>query len=113
MHSQVYDQNWENALLELGLDARGVTTLQNSEVNTTLLRTWLRKLRQICTHPQVGQLQKTGDKTYKPGVLKTMGEVLEAMKDQNCRNVMDDRRNKARSPRPSPAPPVNVFLLDQ
>jgi E3 ubiquitin-protein ligase SHPRH len=111
--SQVYDQNWENALLQLGLDARGVTTLRNSEVNTTLLRTWLRKLRQICTHPQVGQLQKPGDKTYKPGVLKTMGEVLEGMKDQNWRNVMDDRRNKARSPRPSPAPPVNVFPLDQ
>lgn len=90
----VYDQNWENALLQLGLDARGVTTLRNSEVNTTLLRTWLRKLRQICTHPQVGQLQKPGDKTYKPGVLKTMGEVLEGMKDQNWRNVMDDRRNK-------------------
>jgi E3 ubiquitin-protein ligase SHPRH len=111
--SQVYDQNWENALLQLGLDARGVITLPNSEVNTTLLRTWLRKLRQICTHPQVGQLQKPGDKTYKPGVLKTMSEVLEGMKDQNWRNVMDDRRNKARSSRPSPAPPVNVFPLDQ
>ncbi|KAF8259089.1 SNF2 family N-terminal domain-containing protein [Lactarius quietus] len=80
----VYDQNWEKALLQLGLDARGVVTLQDSEVNTTLLRTWLRKLRQICTHPQ----------TYKPGVLKTMGQVLEGMKDQNWRNVMDDRRNK-------------------
>lgn len=99
--------------MQLGLDARGMTTSQNSEVNTTLLRTWLRKLRQICTHPQVGQLQKPGDKTYKPGVLKTMGEVLEGMKDQNWRNIMDDSRNKACSPRPSPAPPVNVFLLGQ
>lgn len=89
--------------MQLGLDARGVTTSQNSEVNTTLLRTWLRKLRQICTHPQVGQLQKPGDKAYKPGVLKTMGEVLEGMKDQNWRNIMDHSRNKARSPRPSPA----------
>jgi E3 ubiquitin-protein ligase SHPRH len=100
--SQVYDQNWEERLLQLGLDARGVATLQNSEVNTTLLRSWLRKLRQICTHPQVGQLQKPGDKTYKPGVLKTMEQVLEGMKDQNWRNVMDDRRNKARSSRPLP-----------
>ncbi|KAI9456133.1 SNF2 family N-terminal domain-containing protein [Lactarius psammicola] len=83
----VYDQNWENALLQLGLDARGVTTTQNSEVNTTLLRSWLRKLRQICTHPQVGQLQRPGDKAYKPGVLKTMGQVLEGMKDQNWRNI--------------------------
>ncbi|KAH9068111.1 SNF2 family N-terminal domain-containing protein [Lactarius deliciosus] len=90
----VYDQNWENALLQLGLDARGVNSSQNSEINTTLLRSWLRKLRQICTHPQIGQLQRPGDKTYKPGVLKTMGQVLDGMKDQNWRNVMDDRRNK-------------------
>ncbi|KAH9001925.1 SNF2 family N-terminal domain-containing protein [Lactarius hatsudake] len=90
----VYDQHWENALLQLGLDARGVTSSQNSEIDTTLLRSWLRKLRQICTHPQIGQLQRPGDKTYKPGVLKTMGQVLDGMKDQNWRNVMDDRRNK-------------------
>ncbi|KAH9964865.1 SNF2 family N-terminal domain-containing protein [Russula dissimulans] len=91
---QVYDENLEKALLQLNLDARGVSTLQNGEVDTALLRTWLRKLRQICTHPQVGQLQKPGDKAYKPGVLKNMREVLEGMKDQNWRNVMDDRRSK-------------------
>jgi len=94
---QVYDENLEKALLQLSLDARGVSTSQNREVDTALLRTWLRKLRQICTHPQVGQLQKPGDKFYKPGVLKNMKEVLEGMKDQNWRNVMDDRRTKARS----------------
>lgn len=94
---QVYDENLEKALLNLGLDARGVVTSQNGNVDATLLRTWLRKLRQICTHPQVGQLQKLGDKSFKPGVLKTMGEVLEGMKDQNWRNVMDDRCSKARS----------------
>jgi E3 ubiquitin-protein ligase SHPRH len=93
---QVYDESLESALLQLGLDARGVVTLQNREVDTGLLRTWLRKLRQICTHPQVGQLQRPGDKLYKPGVLKTMGQVLEGMRDQNWRNVMDDRRSKAR-----------------
>jgi E3 ubiquitin-protein ligase SHPRH len=86
----------EQALLHLGLDARGVTTSWNGEVDTTTLRTWLRKLRQICTHPQVGQLQKPGDRSSKSRVLKTMGQILEGMKDQNWRNVMDDRRSKAR-----------------
>ena len=95
--SQVYDEALEKALFRLGLDPRGVTTALSSEVDTTLLRTWLRKLRQICTHPQVGQLQKQGDKLFKSGVLKTMRQVLEGMKDQNWRNVMDDRRSKARS----------------
>jgi E3 ubiquitin-protein ligase SHPRH len=84
----------EKALLELGLNARGVA---NGEVDATLLRTWLRKLRQICTHPQVGQLQKPGDKSSKFGVLKTMGQVLEGMKDQNWRNIWDGICSKARS----------------
>jgi E3 ubiquitin-protein ligase SHPRH len=87
----------EKALLQLGLDARGVTTSQNGEVDTTALRTWLRNLRQICTHPQVGRLQKPGDKLLKSGALKTMKQILEGMKDQNWRNVMDDRRSRARS----------------
>lgn len=87
----------EKALLHLGLDVRGVITTWNGEVDTTALRTWLRKLRQLCTHPQVGLLQKLGDKSSKSGGLKTMREILEGMKDQNWRNVMDDRRSKARS----------------
>jgi E3 ubiquitin-protein ligase SHPRH len=67
----------EKCLQELGFDARGVAATENWEADTTLLRSWLRKLRMICTHPQVGQLSKSTDKTYKPGVLKSMGEVLD------------------------------------
>ena len=67
----------ERALLELGLDARGVAATENWQIDTTLLRTWLRKLRQICTHLQVGQLLKQGDKLNKPGALKSMEDVLE------------------------------------
>ncbi|KAI9509909.1 SNF2 family N-terminal domain-containing protein [Russula earlei] len=90
----VYDESLEKALSQLSLDARGVVISPNGEVDTAILRAWLRKLRQICTHPQVGKLQKPGDKSYKAGVLKTMREVLEGMKDQNWRNIMDDRRSK-------------------
>ncbi|GJE89122.1 hypothetical protein PsYK624_052160 [Phanerochaete sordida] len=90
----VYDQNLEKALLDLGLDARGVAVSEGWQVDTANLRNWLRKLRGICTHPQVGQLQNQGDKLHKPGVLKTIGEVLESMKDQNWRNLMEDRRSK-------------------
>lgn len=90
----VYDQNFEKALLELGLDARGVAVTENWQVDTANLRSWLRRLRGFCTHPQVGQLQNQGDKLHKPGVLKTIGEVLESMKEQNWRNLMEDRRTK-------------------
>ncbi|KAI0789257.1 SNF2 family N-terminal domain-containing protein [Abortiporus biennis] len=90
----VYDQTFEQALLELGLDARGVAVTENWEIDTGVLRSWLRKIRGICTHPQVGQLSNQADKLHKPGVLKTIGEVLEGMREQNWRNFMEDRRNK-------------------
>ncbi|KAI0321149.1 SNF2 family N-terminal domain-containing protein [Amylostereum chailletii] len=90
----VYDQALEKSLQELGLDARGVAATENWEIDTALLRSCLRRLRQICTHPQVGQL-KVGEKfAHKPGRLKTMGEVLDGMSDQNWRNLMEDRRTK-------------------
>ncbi|CCM02285.1 uncharacterized protein FIBRA_04372 [Fibroporia radiculosa] len=87
----VYNQNFENALLDLGLDARGVAVRADWELDTAALRFWLRKLRGICTHPQVGQLLNNADKLHKPGVLKTIGE---GMREQNWRNLMEDRRNK-------------------
>ncbi|KAG1816837.1 SNF2 family N-terminal domain-containing protein [Suillus subaureus] len=90
----VYDHHLEAALVELGLDARGVAASEGWQVDATLLRNVLRKLRGICTHPQVGQLQRPGDK---PGALKTIGDVLEAMRDQNWRNFMDDRKAKVQT----------------
>ncbi|KAL1937944.1 hypothetical protein VTO73DRAFT_12694 [Trametes versicolor] len=92
----VYDQNLDAALLDLGLDARGVAATENWEVDVQKLRHWLRKLRGICTHPQVGQLMAHGggDKLHKPGVLKSMAEVLESMRDQNWKNFMEDRKSK-------------------
>lgn len=112
MTIQVYDHNFEQALLDLGLDARGVAVSEDWEVDTTVLRSWLRKLRGICTHPQVGQLQSQADKLHKPGMLKSMGEVLEVsrgsliifsscdshfcqdMREKNWRNLMDDWKSK-------------------
>ncbi|KAI0370965.1 hypothetical protein BV20DRAFT_943332 [Pilatotrama ljubarskyi] len=92
----VYDQTLDAALLDLGLDARGVAATENWEVDVGKLRYWLRKLRGICTHPQVGQLLGHGgaDKLHKPGVLKSMAEVLESMREQNWKNYMEDRKSK-------------------
>ncbi|THG95740.1 hypothetical protein EW026_g5964 [Hermanssonia centrifuga] len=90
----VYDKDLENALLDLGFDARGVTVSENWELDTAALRSWLRKLRGICTHPQVGHLQNQADKSNKSGGLKTMAED---MKEQNWRNFMDDRKLKVQA----------------
>ncbi|KIK38243.1 hypothetical protein CY34DRAFT_402958 [Suillus luteus UH-Slu-Lm8-n1] len=93
----VYDHHLEAALVELGLDMRGVAVNEGWQIDATLLRNVLRKLRGICTHPQVGQLQRPGDKLAKPGALKSIGDVLEAMRDQNWRNFMDDRKAKVQT----------------
>ncbi|TFK50586.1 hypothetical protein OE88DRAFT_1631458 [Heliocybe sulcata] len=91
----VYDQTLQQALDALGLDSRGVAASEGWQVDGTVLRSWLRKLRGICTHPQVGQLQTTRDKLNKPGTLKTMAEVLEGMRENNWRTLMDNRKAKA------------------
>ncbi|KAI0830062.1 SNF2 family N-terminal domain-containing protein [Trametes gibbosa] len=96
VEQHVYDQTLDAALLDLGLDARGVAATENWEVDVAKLRHWLRRLRGICTHPQVGQLMAHGgaDKLHKRGVLKSMAEVLETMREQNWKNYMEDRKNK-------------------
>ncbi|KAF8439971.1 SNF2 family N-terminal domain-containing protein [Boletus edulis BED1] len=90
----VYDQALEEALAELGLDARGVAAYGGWQADASVLRNVLRRLRGICTHPQVGQLPKQGDKLNKTGALKSMADVLESMKDQNWKNTTEDRRAK-------------------
>lgn len=91
----VYDQTFEAVLLQLGLDARGVAASDGWQVDGTVLRASLRRLRGICTHPQVGQLvKKKGDNLFKPGTLKSIDQVLESMKDQNWKNVIEDWKGK-------------------
>lgn len=73
----MYDQTLDQLLEMLGLDARGVAATENWEVDPVLLRSMIRRLRGICTHPQVGQLQNTVGKMSKPGKLKSMSDVLQ------------------------------------
>jgi E3 ubiquitin-protein ligase SHPRH len=57
----------------------------------------IRQLRGICTHPQVGQLQNNNVKLSKAGALKTMSEVLEGMRDQTWKDLMESCRLKIQS----------------
>jgi E3 ubiquitin-protein ligase SHPRH len=85
--------------------------VEDWDVDGTVLRNGIRRLRAICTHPLVGQLQRQNDRFYKPGAVKSMGDVLQVwhfnrlfqrnthinlqnMKDQNWRNFMDDWKSK-------------------
>ncbi|THH04137.1 hypothetical protein EW145_g5749 [Phellinidium pouzarii] len=88
----VYDQNREQALMDLGFDERGVAAFSGWQIDVNVLRMWLRKLRGICTHPQVGQLAKQNDRLAKAGsALKT---ISENMKDQNWRTLMGEKKSR-------------------
>jgi E3 ubiquitin-protein ligase SHPRH len=72
--AQVYDESMRQALDELGIDANGVI---QGELNIPLLRAWLRKLRAVATHPQVGMLGDRGRILGEEGHLKTIANVLQ------------------------------------
>ncbi|KAG6889213.1 hypothetical protein C0995_002673 [Termitomyces sp. Mi166 len=97
VEKHVYDQALEAALLELGLDARGVAGSEGWDIDSTVLRSAIRRLRGICTHPQVGQLHRPGDKLYKPGTVKTIDDVLQNMRETNWRTMMDNRKAKVQA----------------
>ncbi|KAG6852711.1 hypothetical protein C0991_009638 [Blastosporella zonata] len=97
VEKHVYDQALEAALQDLGLDARGVAGSDGWQIDGTVLRSAIRRLRGICTHPQVGQLQRPGDKLFKPGRVKTIGDVLQNMRDTNWRTMMDSRKSKVQA----------------
>lgn len=92
----VYDETLENALQSLHVDARGVFASDGWEMDISLLRVQLHRLRQVCTHPQIGGLQKGNDKVL-GGALKTMEQVLEAMREQALGQVFLDRKKKVHS----------------
>jgi E3 ubiquitin-protein ligase SHPRH len=110
----VYDESFERALDELGLDACGVAATDGWTVDPTLLRACVRRLRGITTHPQVGALvDRTERLLSKAGVLKSIGEVLEVrcipfpyysegithdgiqdMVNSNSRGVLENRKHR-------------------
>ncbi|KIK58783.1 hypothetical protein GYMLUDRAFT_245868 [Collybiopsis luxurians FD-317 M1] len=92
----VYDQSFEAILNDLGLDARGVAATENWEVDVTLLRASIRRLRGIALiHRLVGQVVGQNDRLYKSsGALKTMADVLQNMKDLKWRNLLEEWKSK-------------------
>ncbi|KIJ47249.1 hypothetical protein M422DRAFT_249098 [Sphaerobolus stellatus SS14] len=92
VEKHIYDEALQQALDDLGVDARGVAVSEGWEMDITLLRGWLRRLRQICTHPQIGHLQRGN--VSKPSTIKTMQDVLQDLRDKNWQTLVADRRNR-------------------
>ncbi|CAO1631942.1 unnamed protein product [Sympodiomycopsis kandeliae] len=76
-----YEDVWNAALLNLGLDSQGGPTREDWQLDELLMRRQLLLLRQACTHPQVaGRVLGSGHMAQ--GNLRTMAEVLAFMKEQ-------------------------------
>ena len=89
----MYDETLEAALQHLRVDARGVAAHEGWEIDIPLLRIWLHKLRQVCTHPQIGNLnQGHGGGRVLGGALKTMEEVLHGMKEQSSAQLFLEKK---------------------
>lgn len=70
---KVYDEAKRQALDELAISENGTI---EGELNVPLLRQWLRKLRAVATHPQIGRLGVREKILGDEGHLKTIAEVL-------------------------------------
>lgn len=77
------------------VDVRGVAAHPGWEMDLSQLRASLHKLRQACTHPQVGGVGKI-DKIIGSKGIKSMEEVLETMRETTEDQLVVDRRKKVR-----------------
>lgn len=81
-YSTVYQQMCEDC----GLDHDGCPVTESwdpkSSVIIQKMRNWLTRLRQTCLHPEVGSRNRRAFGSGK-GPLRTVGEVLEVMTEQN------------------------------
>jgi E3 ubiquitin-protein ligase SHPRH len=78
------------SLTALGLDASGIPLSPQWELDLALLRTSIRRLRQACTHPQVGTALG-GIKATAPRI-NSIDQVLACMVEGNMRHLWELRR---------------------
>jgi E3 ubiquitin-protein ligase SHPRH len=78
------------ALTALGLDANGIPLSPQWELDVMLLRTYIRRLRQACTHPQIGNAMG-GVKAVNPRI-SSIDQVLASMIERNMRQLWELRR---------------------
>ncbi|KAG8938004.1 hypothetical protein FRC00_003878 [Tulasnella sp. 408] len=88
-----YDYTLKISLSALGLDTRGVSTSIDSELNGTLLRSVISKLRMACIHPQVGALGVQGRGAQAGSVVRPISDVLTGMINTNWQAWMTDKKN--------------------
>ena len=86
IEEQHYSTLYQQMCDECGLDALGQPLADEWEPNSPFIiekmRTWLTRLRQTCLHPEVGDRNRRA-LGHSDGPLRTVGEVLHVMIEQN------------------------------
>ena len=86
--TQIEEQHYLNLYQQMcedcGLDMEGhpITDAWDPEAVMEKMRVWLARLRQTCLHPEVGERNRRA-LGHNDGPLRTVGEVLEVMMEQN------------------------------
>jgi len=95
VEEQHYGQLFEQMCEDCGLDLSGTPLNNNwdSEDPATVekMRSWLTRLRQTCLHPEIAGRNRRALGTGN-GPLRTVGEVLEVMIDQNDMAIRAEQR---------------------
>ncbi|KAG8820600.1 hypothetical protein FRC19_008738, partial [Serendipita sp. 401] len=89
----IYDDLLETGLSSLEVDERGVAKTSGWAMDISELRTWLHRLRQVCTHPQVAGVGRIDKLSVGKGI-KSMEEVLETMRQTTDDQLAADLRKK-------------------
>ena len=97
--SQIEEQNYSDLFQQMcdecGLDLKGAPTTDEWDPSDTTIiermRSWLVRLRQVCLHPEVGGRNRKA--LGGEGPLRTVGEVLQVMIDQNEAAMRSEERN--------------------
>lgn len=97
--TQVEEQHYSTLFKQMsddcGLDVDGAPLAEDWDPESTAviekMRTWLARLRQTCLHPEVGAQNRRALGNGK-GPLRTVGEVLEVMIEQNDSAARSEER---------------------
>ena len=96
-YSTIFGQMAEDCGLNLDGTPRIDDWNPNSPATVEKMRSWLIRLRQTCLHPEVGARNRRALGSGK-GPLRTVGEVLEVMIEQNDIAVRLEERTVRKAP---------------
>ena len=96
IEDQHYSSLYQNMCADCGFDLNGSPLQKSTELysayRTDRMRIWLTRLRQTCLHPEIGIRNRRALGNQR-GPIKTVGEVLEVMIEQNETSYWTEERS--------------------